>query len=158
VIAEQAHKPPTRFHMRYRMARAMLLLVSGEVREAAEIMQQVMAASILDSDPSLRDDATGVWALALLASGDVKGARDVLDESRLFSQDAWCAIDRQLIDAAVSIAAGRTERARLAQIASQCHALGNFLYEARAQRLAQAHAPPFTDYPRLMWVNGTTIN
>jgi ATP/maltotriose-dependent transcriptional regulator MalT len=134
----------------------MAQLVEGQIAEAVSAAQQALALPAAGLDPGVRSDIQCDLALALLLSGEMAAAQQVLADPSLGEAEMWSECHHGLITSIMALAQGNPVEAKaIAQkVAERANAAGFRLHSSSAARLAEAFAnpPPLAALPRLLWV------
>jgi len=130
-----------------------LLVLEGEAAAALATAREAQRLPGLDEDARLRVNLENSLALALLASGDLPGAVQVIAAGPVAEVGLEVGIMRQLVTGLVALAAGDTARAaQLTEgVTKRIETTGCELYRVPAERLARASQDP-PPLKRLAWV------
>jgi hypothetical protein len=134
----------------------MVQLVEGKVAEAVAAAQQALALPVADLDPGVRSAIQCDLALALLLSGDMAGAQQILADPSLGQIEMWSEFHYGLITSIMALVQGNAAEAKaiVQKVTERANAAGFRLHSLSAARLAEAIAnpPPLAALPRLLWV------
>lgn len=115
-------------------------MLSGEGEHAQETVKAAMELPGVAEDIKLLSDCSHHLIVALVASGDLKGARSALDSAPIVTGNADLGFERDMIEGVLELADGDSEAAstRAEHLASTARDYGYLIFELRAQRLIQA--------------------
>jgi tetratricopeptide (TPR) repeat protein len=134
---------------------AMIQMLEEDGGGAQATLRRALELPAVAADAALRGDLAHDLAVALLSTGQVDAARQVIPAHPV-AGSPWIALDHQLVEGLLALAAGDRAAARVAfeQVAEQAQAAGLLLYRAKSAQLAAAIELPPTPagWPRLLWV------